>query len=133
MSHDLTVQPSPTTPAAPASQRPSLAAVKGRLKVSRTGNVAVRLSCAPVGTGAAPAACLTVAHLQASLGGKKRTIAEKVATLRGTSARTIHLRLNQRALKTLERKRLRATLRVQVHNPGAATETAARRLTIRRR
>ena len=131
-----TPAPTPTTPTEPtgmAPLRPNLSGAATRLSVSRTGSVPVRLTCAAAGSGTEQSVCRGSIRLRTRLGAKIRTIGTKPFVIPRTETRTFRVKLSKRALRTLKRKRLKASLRVQVRNPGTAPRNASLQVTIRRR
>jgi Metallo-peptidase family M12B Reprolysin-like len=148
---DLTVQPGAgpqpaPTPIPPATQppaptpnaqmsllRPSLSSVAGRLRVSRKGTVSLRLRCAAVSDGTVQPACRGSVRLRMWLDKSTRTIGAKSFTFPSNVTRRVEIKLSKRALRTLQRRRLRVAIRALVVNPGRSARHTSKTVTIRKR
>lgn len=121
-------------PTAAALLKPSLAGTSRRLRPARKGRrVSVRLHCRVAG-GAPPSRCRGTLSLKRSGGPKRsRTLAARSFSLPVGRTRTVRLTLRRAAWRTLARRSQRATLRASVRNPGAASASASRRVTVKRR
>ena len=78
--------------------RPNLASVAGRLKVSKTGRVAVRLRCRTTGTtGTVTSTCRGRVRLTALIAGRRRTIGSVTYRFPRTRAKTVSVKLSAAA------------------------------------
>ena len=124
------VTPPPPTGSALRVLSPNLASVAGRLKVSKTGRVAVRLRCRTTGTtGALASTCRGTVRLTARIGGKRRTIGAADYGFPRTAAKTVSVKLTAAARRAI-RRATAATLTVSTTNPGRPSRTATKAVTV---
>ena len=126
--------PPPVTPPPPPGTtgrilRPSLASVASRLRVSRTGRVAVRLRCSTSGAGAGDSACHGTVTLTARIRGKQQTIGRATFSFPRLAARTISVKLTAAARRAIRRS-TKATLTVRAGNAGKASRTKRKTVTV---
>jgi hypothetical protein len=128
-----TPTPAPTTPAPPATAalRPSLSGMASRVRLSRTGRVALRVRCIAVGRGAVPAQCTGSVRITARIGGRTVTVGR--ATLKGArSGTTVGVRLTARGRRLAARAPgLAVRVTVSVRTDGR-TRTASRAVRVLR-
>ena len=127
--------PAPSTGAAPAPLRPDLSRAARRLRVSRTGAVAVRAGCVAATPSTAPARCRAALSLRARLPGRRRTstLASRTVSVVAGRPVTVRLTLRRQARDALRDRSLRATLRLTIRASGTAARSVSRTVLVLRR